>query len=66
MKTTNELELTETQKKITLDILLREMQSINADIGKYAFNKNVSESLKEHKENVYEIYHLIIASMEDE
>lgn len=66
MKTTNKLELTETQKKIMLEVLLREMQSINDDIGKYAFNKNVSESLKEHKEKVHEIYQMIIVSMKDE
>lgn len=66
MKTTNKLELTETQKKIILDILLRELQSINDDISKYAFNKDVSESLREHKEKVYEIYQLVNASMEDE
>lgn len=66
MKTANKLELTETQKKIILDILLGEMQSINDDIGKYTFNKNVSESLKEHKERVHEIYQLFVASMEDE
>ena len=66
MKTTNELKLTEAQKKIILEVLLREMQSINDDIGKYAFNKNVSESLREHKEKVYEIYQMINVSMEDE
>ena len=66
MKTTNKLELTEAQKKIILEVLLRELQSINDDIGKYAFNKNVSESLREHKEKVYEIYRMINVSMEDE
>ena len=66
MKTTNRLELTETQKKIMLEVLLREMQSINDDIGKYAFNKNISEPLKEHKEKVYEIYQMINTSMKDE
>ena len=66
MKTTNELKLTETQKEIVLEVLLRELQSINDDIGKYAFNKNVLESLREHKEKVYEIYQLVNASMEDE
>jgi len=66
MKTTNELKLTETQKKIMLEVLLREMQSINDDMGKYAFNENISESLREHKEKVYEIYQMINVSMEDE
>ena len=48
-----------------LDILLGEMQSINDDIGKYAFDKNISESLKGRREKVNEIYQLVIASMED-
>ena len=66
MKTTNRLELTETQKKIILEILLREMQSINNDVGKYAINENISKFLKEHKEKVHEIYQMINVSMEDE
>ena len=66
MKTKNKLELTENQKKILLNTLLRELQSINDDISKYAFDKNISEPLKEHKEKVYEIYQLVNASMEDE
>lgn len=66
MKTKNKLELTETQKEIVLEVLLRELQNINDDISKYAFNKNISEPLKEHKEKVYEIYQLVNASMEDE
>ena len=65
MKTTNRLELTGTQKEIVLEVLLRELQSINDDISKYAFNKNVSESLREHKEKVHEIYQLVNTSMED-
>lgn len=66
MKTKNKLELTENQKKILLNTLLRELQSINDDISKYAFDKNISEPLKEHKEKVYEIYQLVNASMEEE
>ena len=65
MKTKNKLELTENQKKILLNTLLRELQSINDDISKYAFDKNISEPLKEHKEKVYEIYQLVNASMEE-
>lgn len=66
MKTTNKLELTETQKKIILEVLLRELQSISDDIGKYAFNTNVSESLKEHKDRVYEIYTTVVSSLKDD
>lgn len=66
MKTTNDLKLTEAQKEIVLDILLREIQSINNDIGKYASNKNISKFLKERKDRVYEIYQMINISMEDE
>ena len=65
MKTTNKFELTGIQKKMILDILLGEMQSINDDIVKYAFDKNISESLKGRREKVNEIYQLVIASMED-
>ena len=65
MKTTNDLKLTETQKKIMIEILLREIRGINEDICKYAFNESVSKSLREHKERVHEIYQLVIASMED-
>ena len=66
MKTKNKLELTEKQKKIVLEVLLRELQSINDDIGKYAFNKDISESLREHKEKVFEVYSIVNNSMEEE
>ena len=66
MKTTNKLELTETQKELLINSLLRELHNIDNDISKYCFDEKISEPLKKHRNEMYEIYKKVVDSKEDE
>ncbi len=65
MKTTNELKLTEAQKEMLINALLRELHTIDGDISKYAFDETILEPLKKHRHEMYEIYKKVVNSKED-
>ena len=66
MKTTNKLELTENQKDMLINALLRELHTIDGDVIKYAFDETISEPLKRHRNEMYEIYKKVVDSKKDE
>lgn len=66
MKTTNKLELTENQKDMLINALLRELHTIDGDVSKYAFDETILEPLKKHRDEMYEIYKKVVNSKEDE